>query len=104
MKNLNTVEVKSFIPAKDFEESKSFYQKLGFEMASEFDGVSYFKAGNCAFLLQDFYEPLHCSNFMMHLLVEDVQSWYEHILSLELTAEFDVKVTELVEQPWEKLL
>jgi len=100
MENLNTVEIKSFVPAKDFECSKSFYQLIGFEMASEFEGIAYFKLGSCSFLLQDFYEPVHSNNFMMHLLVEDVQSWYEHIQKLNLTEEFGSKVTELVEQPW----
>ncbi|RTZ13414.1 glyoxalase, partial [Vibrio aquaticus] len=35
MENLNTVEIKSFVPAKDFELSKRFYLSIGFELASE---------------------------------------------------------------------
>ncbi|WP_427983728.1 VOC family protein [Agarivorans sp.] len=100
MKNLNTVEIKSFVPAKDFELSKHFYQSLGFEMVSEFAGIAYFKAGACTFLLQDFYQPQHCNNFMMHLLVENAQSWRQHILDLQLAEEFSVSVTELVKQAW----
>ncbi|WP_394179807.1 VOC family protein [Marinomonas posidonica] len=100
MKNLNTVEIKSFVPAKDFECSKRFYQAIGFEMASELDGIAYFRFGSCSFLLQDFYEPTHCNNFMMHLLVEDAQSWYQHVLQQNMVKEFAVKVTELVKQPW----
>ncbi|MGF1720656.1 VOC family protein [Vibrio kyushuensis] len=100
MENLNTVEIKSFVPAKDFELSKRFYQCIGFELASEFDGIAYFKSGSNPFLLQDFYEPAHSDNFMMHLLVEDAQSWYEHVLKLNLNEEYGSMVTELVEQPW----
>ncbi|EPQ9986672.1 VOC family protein [Vibrio vulnificus] len=100
MENLNTVEIKSFVPTKDFELSKRFYLSIGFELASEFDGIAYFKFGSCPFLLQDFYEPAHSDNFMMHLLVEDAHSWYEHVLKLNLEEEFGSKVTELVEQPW----
>ncbi|MCG7496449.1 VOC family protein [Vibrio sp. Of7-15] len=100
MENLNTVEIKSFIPAKDFECSKRFYQFIGFEMVSDFEGIAYFKSGSCSFLLQDFYEPVHSNNSMMHLLVEDAQSWYEHILKLNIVEEFGAKVTDLVEQPW----
>ncbi|WP_261904380.1 VOC family protein [Vibrio fortis] len=100
MGNLNTVEIKSFVPAKDFEFSKRFYQSIGFEMASEFEGIAYFKSGSCAFLLQDFYEPAHSNNFMMHLLVEDAQSWFDHIEKLDVVEKFGVKVTELIEQPW----
>lgn len=100
MGNLNTVEIKAFIPAQDFELSKRFYLLMGFEMASEFEGVAYFKLGACSFLLQDFYEPAHSQNFMMHLLVEDARSWHAHLLKLTRAEELGVQVTELVEQPW----
>ncbi|SON51805.1 VOC family protein [Vibrio tapetis] len=100
MRNLETVEIKSFVPAKNFELSKRFYQRIGFQMASEFDGIAYFKSGVCSFLLQDFYSPLHCNNSMMHLLVEDAQSWHEHVLSLNLVEEFGAQISELVNQPW----
>lgn len=73
MENLNTVEIKPFVPSKDFECSKRFYQIIGFEMVSEFEGIAYFKYGSCSFLLQDFYEPVHSNNFMMPLLVEDAR-------------------------------
>ncbi len=100
MGNLNIVEIKSFVPAKNFECSKRFYQEVGFQMASEFEGIAYFKAGSCSFLLQDYYEPLHCNNSMMHLLVEDVQSWHDHVLKLNVVDEFGAQVTGLVNQPW----
>lgn len=32
MSNLKTVEIKAFVPAKDFALSKRFYQELGFTM------------------------------------------------------------------------
>ncbi|ABU74494.1 MAG: VOC family protein [Pseudomonadota bacterium] len=99
MENLNIVEIKSFVPAKDYELSKRFYLALGFEMPSDFGGVAYFFKGSCSFLLQDFYEPKHCNNFMMHLLVEDVASWHEHVSSNDL-ASFGAKMTELIDQPW----
>ena len=34
MEELESVEIKAFVPAKDFELSKKFYQDLGFTMAS----------------------------------------------------------------------
>ena len=100
MVNLKIREIKPFVPAKDVECSKRFYQLIGFELVSEFGDIAYFKLGACSFLLQDFYKPVHSNNFMMHLLVEDAQHWYEHIQTLNLTEEVDTKVTELVVQPW----
>lgn len=100
MENLKVTEIKSFVPAKDFDLSKRFYQALGFELMSEFHDIVYFRHGDYAFLLQDFYEPAHCHNYMMHLLVEDVKSWYQHVQNSNVMAEFEVTVTEVVEQPW----
>lgn len=57
MENLNIVEIKSFVPAKDYALSKRFYEAIGFDMASDFGDVAYFSQGSCAFLLQNFYEP-----------------------------------------------
>lgn len=79
MENLNIVEIKSFVPAKDYALSKRFYEAIGFDMASDFGDVAYFSQGSCAFLLQNFYEPEHGNNFMMHLLVEDAESWHQHL-------------------------
>lgn len=42
------------------------------------------------FLLQDFYEPAHSNNFMMHLLVEDAQSWFDHVNKLDVVEKFGV--------------
>ena len=36
---------------------------------------------------------------MMHLLVEDVKSWSQHIQNSNVVSEFEVTVSEVVEQP-----
>jgi hypothetical protein len=72
---LKTIELKAFIPAKDFALSKHFYQDIGFTRASDEDGIAYFHYGNVSFLLQDFYVKERAENLMMHLLVEDVDAW-----------------------------
>ena len=38
MSNLKAIELKAFVPAKDFDLSKHFYQDLGFVKASDGDG------------------------------------------------------------------
>lgn len=52
--NLSVTEIKAFVPSKDFELSKRFYQHMGFTMASEGGGVAYFHLDHTSFLLQDF--------------------------------------------------
>ncbi len=74
---LTTIEIKAFVPAKDFELSKSFYRDLGFTVAWSSDGLAYIRHGNTSFLLQEFRDGI--DNFMMHLLVQDVDAWWAHV-------------------------
>ena len=97
---LSPIEIKAFVPAKDFELSKRFYESIGFEMSSQFGDVAYFKFGSCAFLLQDFYEPAHSKNFVMHLLVQEIDSWHKHLLDAGVERTFGAKVTDIQQQPW----
>ncbi|WP_199406782.1 hypothetical protein [Chromobacterium sp. ATCC 53434] len=41
MPNLNTVELKAFVPSRDFALSQDFYQDIGFERKSVGHGVAY---------------------------------------------------------------
>lgn len=100
MTNLRVVEIKAFVPAKDFELSKQFYKDLGFTMASDDGGVAYFHFGQVSFLLQDFCAESLAENFMMHLLVEDVQAWWHHVHGSGLASKYGVKVTDIETQPW----
>jgi hypothetical protein len=77
--NLRITEIKAFVPAKNFELSKKFYQDIGFTLASDGGGIAYFHVGNASFLLQDFCADGFAENFMMHLLVENVEVWWKHI-------------------------
>ena len=89
-KNLDTVDIKAFVPARDFALSKRFYQALGFTLASEFDGVAYFHYGDCSFLLQNFYVAEFADNLMMQLLVENVDDWYAHVQSQGVAEAFEM--------------
>ncbi len=100
MVNRRVIEIKAFIPSKDFARSKQFYRDLGFEMASDSDGVAYFRHGDASFLLQDFYVPALANNLMMHLLVEDVDSWWAQVQTSDIASKYGVKVTAIEQQPW----
>ena len=97
---LKTIEIKTFVPAKDFQLSQQFYQDIGFEKRSEGGGVAYFCVEHCAFLLQDFYVQTYADNFMMHLQVEDVAAWYAHIQQSGIAEKYGSKISALVDQPW----
>ncbi len=100
MKNLRVTEIKAFVPSKDFELSKQFYKDLGFTMASEGGGVAYFHFEHVSFLLQDFCAEALAENFMMHILVEDVDAWRDHVQASGVASRYGVKVTGIETQPW----
>lgn len=100
MPNLRVTEVKAFVPASDFALSKRFYQDLGFTMASEGGGVAYFHRDHASFLLQDFCFDEHVKNFMMHLLVENVDDWHKQITESGLAEKYRVEVGPVEVQPW----
>jgi uncharacterized glyoxalase superfamily protein PhnB len=95
-----TESARPFLPAKDFEVSKRFYEALGF--AKLLDGeVAIFRAGTSEFILQKFFQKQWAENFMMQLVVDDLDAWWTHIQSLELPAAFGVQPPKPpAMQPW----
>ncbi|MGH8321360.1 MAG: VOC family protein [Gammaproteobacteria bacterium] len=100
MANMTTVEIKAFIPARDYELSKRFYTDLGFTPAFSSNDLSYLHAGKSSFLLQNFYQKELCENLMMHLLVEDVEAWWQHVLTQRLAERYSVRVNPPEDRPW----
>jgi uncharacterized glyoxalase superfamily protein PhnB len=100
MANMTTVEVKAFVPAKDFDLSKQFYQDLGFDLAWSDDHLAYFRHGSSSFLLQNFYNEVHAGNFMMHLLVEDVDAWWRLVQDQGLPAKYSVHAEPPADRQW----
>lgn len=98
--NLAAVEIKAFVPSRDFEKSKQFYLELGFEIPWSSEDIAYVRHGATSFLLQSFYEPAHTSNFQMHLLVENVEDWHAHVRSSRVHERFGVDVGKPEDRPW----
>jgi uncharacterized glyoxalase superfamily protein PhnB len=96
--NLAIVEIKAFIPAKNFALSMEFYEALGFTRASVFEDIAYFHCGESSFLLQNFFVQEHAANYQMHLLVENVDAWHEKAKAV--AERFNVNVGEPENQPW----
>jgi hypothetical protein len=63
--------IRPFIPAKDFDLSKRFYETLGFEKVLDSE-VAIFNAGSGGFILQRYYHKEWAENFMMQLMVDDL--------------------------------
>lgn len=80
--------LRAFIPAKNYHESRRFYRKLGFTESWYSDALALFWAGDQDFYLQNFYSQEYADNFMMFLVVEDVDQWWMYLSDLNLSDEF----------------
>ena len=100
MSNLETIEIKAFVPAKDFELSKRFYADLGFTVKWASGDLAYVHAGNSSFLLQNFYVKEFADNLMMHLLVEDVGAWWQLVESRQIGKTYGVRINPPEDRPW----
>ena len=94
-------DIRVFIPSKDYEISKSFYQALGFEMDYVTDDLALFENGDCSFFLQRFYNEDLAHNLMLQLSVLDINEVFEVISSLD---NFDIKYAPVKTEPWGKVL
>ena len=96
-----TESARAFLPAKDFTTSKAFYEALGFQKELDADDVAIFRVGSSSFLLQKYYQKDWAENFMMQLLVDELDAWWQRIVSLELPARFGVPAPRPpAMQPW----
>jgi uncharacterized glyoxalase superfamily protein PhnB len=89
-----------FLPAKDFDLSKRFYEALGFTKMLD-DEVAIFRIGGSSFVLQNYFQENWAENFMMQLMVDDLDAWWTHVSSLDLPTRFGVPAPRPPEvQPW----
>lgn len=92
--------VRPFVPARDFELSKRFYEEIGFEKLLDGE-VAIFGIGSTGFILQNRFEKEWAENFMMQLMVDDLDSWWSHIERLGLPMRFGVvRPRPPALQPW----
>jgi catechol 2,3-dioxygenase-like lactoylglutathione lyase family enzyme len=96
-----TERARAFLPSKDFAVSKAFYVSLGFTLDFEGDDVAIFATGESEFLLTPFYQKEYAENFMMQMLVDNLDVWWTRISLLNLPKHFGVPAPrDPAVQPW----
>lgn len=90
-----------FLPARDFATSKAFYDALGFAKELDADDVAIYRVGATSFLVQNHFQKEWAEHFMMQLLVDDLDAWWQRIVSLDLPTTFGVPAPKPpAMQPW----
>lgn len=84
----NTKSIRPFIGSKDFDLSRSFYRDLGFKEITLGSTMSVFQMEELSFYLQDAYVKDWIDNTMVFLEVDNVDSFWDELIKLELTAKY----------------
>lgn len=89
MPNLAVSNLRPFIPARDFGQSKRFYAALGWETHDIDPRLALVRlADGQHFYLQDYYLKEFAENTMLHLTVEDAPAWHAHVASVLANGDF----------------
>jgi len=94
-------DIRTFIPSKNYEESQSFYQALGFKMDNASDDLSIFQNGACTFFLQRFYNEEFANNLMLQLIVPNIDKAYEVISNINIA---NIRYEPIKEERWGKVV
>lgn len=101
MEPSRVLDMRTFVPAKDYEISKQFYVDLGFTINWGSERISELQIANFRFLLVPFYVKEYASNFMMQMLVEDADAWWTFINKANLPDKYPgIMAKPPTMQPW----
>jgi hypothetical protein len=93
--------LRPFVPAKHFDTSLHFYIDLGFQAFRLGEPLASIHVGPFAFLLQAYDDERFAGNFMMHLLVNDVDLYWRRIAALDLASRYGVQAPRAPKpEPW----
>lgn len=85
---LSIIDMKAYVPSKDFELSKRFYQALDFNMSEGWGGTADFELNGSRFRLQNYYNKDRAENFMFVMGVTDIEAWHQRAKDVVGTGDF----------------
>lgn len=94
--------IRTFIGARDYQQSKTFYQELGFDFVDIGEDMAYFRVNDqLGFYLQDYYVKAWVNNSMAFLEVEDIDACWEDLNQRGIHHKYkSVRLTEIREFDW----
>ncbi|MDO6569203.1 lactoylglutathione lyase [Alteromonas sp. 1_MG-2023] len=96
---MEVIDIKAFIPSRDYDVSKAFYTQIGFKAEFVSSDLTLFENGSCQLLLQRFYNEDLANNFMLQICVTDIDA--AHALCTKAVDK--LKISEVTHEPWGKV-
>jgi hypothetical protein len=92
--------LRPMVPAIDFDSCTRFYVDLGFRPRALDERLVEMHLGAFSFILQDYYVKEWADNFVMHVLVTDLDGWWKHIDALDLPVRYGVRTQAPRQESW----
>jgi len=93
--------LRTFIGAKDYKLSRSFYTDLGFQESVISDNLSQFKNGDFSFFLQNYYAKEWLENTMLFLEVSDVANLFYDLKQSDIEQKYPgVQIIPVKKESW----
>lgn len=93
--------LRPFVPSRDHDRSRQFYEALGFETEYADGRIAVMSNGTDSFILQNFYVKELAENFMLQLSVPDANAWWNEHDPAQIAEQFGTKSpTPPTLQPW----
>ena len=92
-----------FVPSgSKYEESKQFFEELGFKLNWDSGGMAGFGAEGCSFILQNFDRKDFAENFMLSVRVSSSDEFRDMVIEKKLPERFGIRIGEVTQQPYGK--
>jgi len=98
---MNIKKLRAFVPCKDYELSKQYYQELGFKILWQDNDLCQMGSKEYDFFLQNYFNKELAENFMLQMYVEDLESLFEKAKSL-VKKYPNTKVRDIFDAPYGK--
>lgn len=100
---MKAIKLRPFVPSgSDYPLAQMFFEELGFTRGYADDGLTVFRLGEQEFFLQNFHNQAFQEQYMVELVVEELDAWWAHIQAKALAERYPIRVKEPMVYPWGK--
>ncbi len=94
-------DIRVFVPCKNYDISRRFYQALGFKVSDAGEELSIVESGQSTFFLQKYFNQAFCDNLMLQLIVKDIEAAEKAFAAVQ---GFDFRYDPIKNEPWGKVI
>jgi hypothetical protein len=95
------ISLEPFVPSgSNFEGSKQLFVELGFTINWDAGDYIGFQKDDCKFILQKYVNKEFAENFMISVMVSDVDAFWNEVNEKKLPEKFGIRLGKPTEQPY----